>query len=219
MMPSFPIVGALIGIIWWGAAELLVFTGIHTVVAAVLLMLIPFIVAGFIHLDGYMDTSDAILSRRSREEKLRILKDPYTGAFAVIMIAILFIMQFATMFVALENGRHFRLLIIIPVISRCCSAMSVLSIKPMAQGGYVNMFRPKAAMPHRVFVLVLAACASVSAWFIAGVPGVIVAGAVILGFIASMSCAYASFKGISGDLAGFSLVVSELCGIVALAVV
>lgn len=52
------------------------------------------IITGMLHLDGFMDVCDAILSRRSKEEKLRILKDSATGAFAVIPLVILFFLQF-----------------------------------------------------------------------------------------------------------------------------
>jgi len=219
VMPFLPFVGVLIGAIWWGAAELLVLSGIHILLAAALLMLITFIAAGFIHLDGYIDTSDAILSRRSLEEKQRILKDPYSGAFAVIMVAILFILQFAAAFAVIENGKFFKLLIIIPVISRCCTAMFMLCLRPMAKGGYANLFRPAAAAPHRIFTIMLTVCAFVLSWFLAGVFGIIISGAVVLGCAIAMACASISLKGVSGDLAGFSLVAGELCGIIAMAVV
>jgi adenosylcobinamide-GDP ribazoletransferase len=53
----------------------------------------------------------------------------------------------------------------------------------------------------------------------AGIYGLIVSGAVILGFIGAMAYAYKDFKGVSGDLAGYALVISELCGLTALAVI
>ena len=37
-----------------------------------------------IHMDGFLDTMDALNSYGSREKKLEILKDSRTGAFAVI---------------------------------------------------------------------------------------------------------------------------------------
>ena len=43
-----------------------------------------------IHLDGYADTIDAISSYGDREKKLQILKDPHTGAFAVIGLCVYF---------------------------------------------------------------------------------------------------------------------------------
>lgn len=41
--------------------------------------LLPLIVSGGIHLDGLVDTADALYSRRETEKKLEILKDPHVG--------------------------------------------------------------------------------------------------------------------------------------------
>jgi adenosylcobinamide-GDP ribazoletransferase len=219
VMPCLPVVGALVGAIWWGAAELLALSGIHAALAAGLLMLIPFIAAGFIHLDGYMDTSDAVLSRRSTEEKLRILRDPHAGAFAVIMVAALFIVQFAASYAAMEGGKLFVLLPVIAVISRSGSAISILCLKTLPQSGYASMFKQGAGAGHRIVAIYFAACAFAVAWLFAGFTGIIVAAAAGLGYIVAMACAYRSMKGVSGDLAGFALVISEVCGLAALAVV
>ena len=81
----FPWVGLLIGGLclgwaWlcraWHAGEML-FAGGMT--------LLPLIVSGGIHLDGMVDTADALYSRRETEKKLEILKDPHVGAFGVIV--------------------------------------------------------------------------------------------------------------------------------------
>jgi len=221
MMAWLPAVGIVVGAAWWGAAELVVFCGLHQALAAAVLTLVPFIMAGFIHLDGYMDTSDAVLSRRPLDEKLRILKDPHTGAFAVIMIAMLFVLQFASLCAIVERSGAVILLVIIPVLSRCGSAISILSIKLLSGEGYAFLFRPAKAAPHRIMTVLLALCAFAFAWLMAGLPGVIVSAAVVVSYAAAMLCALISFKfkGVSGDLAGFSLVISEMCGLIALAVV
>ena len=94
MIACLPPVGLVIGAIWWGLASLAQ-RFLPQMLAAALIAAIPFLLTGFIHLDGYMDTSDAMLSWRNREERLRILKDSHVGSFAVVMIALLFMLQFA----------------------------------------------------------------------------------------------------------------------------
>ena len=47
-------------------------------------MAVPLLVTGGIHLDGFMDTTDARSSYGDMEKKLAILKDSHVGAFAVI---------------------------------------------------------------------------------------------------------------------------------------
>jgi len=220
VMPWLPVVGAAVGAAWYAAALLLDMLRARApdMLLAGALALAPLLVSGFIHLDGYLDTSDAVLSRRSPEEKLRILKDPHSGAFAVIMAAILFIMQFAAAYSVFAKGERFALLLAIPVMSRCCSALSILCLKPLKQEGYASMFRPTAPAAHRVVAGFEAACALALAWALAGAAGLAVLGAVALGYAAAMARAYASLRGVSGDLAGFAMVIGELSGLVALAV-
>mgnify|MGYP002511682643 CR=1 FL=1 len=84
----FPWIGAVIGgcvYIWnrlcgiWGIGN-----GARTAVGIVL----PLVITGGFHLDGFMDTMDAFHSYEPEERKLQILKDPHIGAFAVIMLAV-----------------------------------------------------------------------------------------------------------------------------------
>ena len=58
----------------------------------ILLVLIPVFVRGGIHLDGLLDTADALNSYQPRERKLEILKDSNAGAFAVITALVYFLL-------------------------------------------------------------------------------------------------------------------------------
>ena len=51
-------------------------------------ILIPVLITGGIHLDGLLDTADALSSYKTKEEKLEILKDSHAGAFALSLIHI-----------------------------------------------------------------------------------------------------------------------------------
>ena len=218
-LPCLPLVGGIVGVVWLGAAEILIISGIHTVPASAVFALVPFFATGFLHLDGYMDTSDAVLSRRPPEEKKRILKDPHTGAFAVIMLAAPFVLQFASAYAVIAGAKYLALLIAITIISRCCAAMSIFCLNIMQESGYANMFRQDMKTSQKVFVIVVAAFTAAMFLLYAGIFGLIVMLAAIIGYIAAMAYAYKDFKSVSGDLAGFAMVVSELCGLFALAVI
>ena len=56
----------------------------------VILLLISVFVTGGIHLDGLLDTADAMSSYQERERRLEILKDSHAGAFAVITCVVYF---------------------------------------------------------------------------------------------------------------------------------
>ena len=218
MLPCFPLVGAIIGALWWGAAEVLLFSGVHAVLAAAALTVFPFLATGFLHLDGYMDTSDAVLSRRSLEERLRILKDPGVGAFAVVMIAVLFLLQFAAAYAAVDGGKCFAALIAVAVLSRCCAAMALLCAKVIPGSGYANAFRQKTGTAHKIWILFLAVLGFAAACLLAGVAGLIAAVCAALGTIAATAYAYRKLEGVSGDVAGYAIALGELCGLIALAV-
>ena len=80
-MCFFPVVGVVTGLLQFGAGYvLLTYTSCGKLLFAAVMTLIPVLVTGGIHLDGYADTIDALSSWGDREKKLEILKDPpYRG--------------------------------------------------------------------------------------------------------------------------------------------
>ncbi|MCL2405940.1 MAG: adenosylcobinamide-GDP ribazoletransferase [Defluviitaleaceae bacterium] len=217
MVTLFPFIGLLIGVIWWGAGVLLTTPDLPIVMVSAVLVVVPFLVAGFIHLDGYMDTSDALLSYRPLEDKLRILKDPTVGAFAVVMLVILFLLQFAAVYTIVDGGRYLALIIAVCVISRSCSTLAIFTLRHMPTSNYTSMLGKDIGSGVVVFTGVVMAVAVGLSFFYAGPVGLMVAGTVVLGYALAMRKAYRAFDGVSGDLLGYALVISELCGLIALA--
>lgn len=89
--------------IWY---KLSAFLGVPNVSRALIFLVLPVIVTGGIHVDGYMDTSDAIHSYGDREKKLSILKDSHIGAFAVIRLLVYSAVYFAALFWMAEQGKE-----------------------------------------------------------------------------------------------------------------
>lgn len=218
VVTSFPLVGLVIGGIWWAVGLLLLWLAVPLMVTAAIMTLMPFFVAGFIHLDGYMDTSDALLSYRPLEDRLLILKDSNIGAFAAVMLGILFVLQFAAMYTVIESGKYLALLVVISVVSRCCAALSMLVLRHIPQSNFSSMLTGDIKAVHKIFIVLLAVATSIAAISYAGLPGLITLCAVILGFMLAIRAVFKSFKGISGDLLGYSLVICELCGLITLAI-
>ena len=80
----FPLVGAVTGVIGYLLLYAMEFLKFRNILKAALLAVLPVVINGGIHMDGFLDTVDAKSSYKPMEEKLKILKDPNTGAFAVI---------------------------------------------------------------------------------------------------------------------------------------
>ena len=80
----YPVVGLLIGLLLAGLAWLLAWTLLGVAVQAGLLLLAWVGISGGLHLDGVMDSCDALFAPVSVERRLAILKDVHAGAFGVI---------------------------------------------------------------------------------------------------------------------------------------
>lgn len=99
----FPLVGLTLGLVYGAAAWML--TAIPMLyswefpvhVRAALLAVLPFLLTGGIHCDGFMDTVDGIFSGRARERMLEIMKDSCTGSFAVVSFGILLLLQYTVL--------------------------------------------------------------------------------------------------------------------------
>ena len=92
---ALPLIGVVIGLaqaLWLIAANWLC---MPEMLRGAGLCLIPVLLTGGIHLDGYADTSDALASCAPPEKKQEILKDPRCGAFAVIRLGVWFVASFA----------------------------------------------------------------------------------------------------------------------------
>ena len=94
------------------------------------LVLVPVFVTGGIHVDGLLDTSDALSSWQERSRRLEILKDSHAGAFAVITAAVYFIAwygAYSQLFNSAENMRAIGILSLGFMVSRCLSGSYYLS--------------------------------------------------------------------------------------------
>ncbi|NCC43651.1 MAG: adenosylcobinamide-GDP ribazoletransferase, partial [Clostridia bacterium] len=69
-MCFFPWVGAVIGALTWAFGMFGMKIGLTEVFYTVILVLIPWLITGGIHLDGLLDTADAMSSYQERERRL-----------------------------------------------------------------------------------------------------------------------------------------------------
>ncbi len=217
MILFLPLVGIFHGFLWLAVAILLAQFNINALLASVLLSAFPFLVSGFIHFDGFMDVTDAIKSCRSKEERIKILKDPNCGSFAVISAIILFAVQFASLFVIFQN-KIFLPLIFIPTISRALSSLCVSILPPLAESQYNTNFKNKFNKLHISILFTIFFTAVLCAVFLLNKYSFTLFG-IILGYIFALKRAYSSLGGMSGDVSGFCITISEMAGLLVLALV
>ena len=205
----FPLVGAVAGffvMLWINIAYCI---GCSSIVKSAVICVIPVLVTGGIHLDGFLDTTDALCSHKSRKEKLEILKDPHTGAFAVICGLVYMILYFA-MWSDLSLNTEL-ILCIGFVLSRALSALSCVTFLGAKKSGLLYSFasasdRRMVIASSLLYTVVCVAAFIVIDWQIA----VFVCAGALAAFIVYRVVSYTQFNGITGDIAGFFLCLCEL---------
>ena len=217
----FPVVGLIIGCLWYGLFFLLGLFALPIILKAALIMLFPFIITGFLHLDGFMDTSDALLSRRPREEKLRILKDPHTGAFAVISLGVVFVLWFASIYSIMQNSNTSHiilLLVLIPILSRSISGLSLLTMKTLEQSSYATFFKKGTGIAQKIALVIISIFACAFMVYFAGIRGLTVCCVMLFVLCISVFNAKHELGGISGDVAGYALIMAETAAVFTMAI-
>lgn len=202
MLACLPLIGLIVGGIWALCAWLGSF--LPQPLAALLCAATPWLITGFMHLDGYMDVCDAVLSRRDLETRQRILKDSHCGAFAVICLALLVLCQWAV-FLSAEALPPWPLTLI-PAASRACAALAVLTLRPMSTSQYSAMTRGGAPVVFAAIVLAAVCGLSVLLW-----DSFAPLAAAVCYWLAAWY-AFRQLDGMSGDVSGFALTIAELGG-------
>ena len=209
---AFPLIGALIGLACWLWVRLCVFLALPAILRGAGLCILPVLLTGGIHLDGFADTWDARSSHASPERKREILKDPHAGAFAVIHLCLYFVVDFA-LWTAMENYRALAVGLLF-CLSRALSGLA-LTVFPLAPGSGLARSFAEAADRRRVrTVLLFVAVALALGLILCGAWTAVLAAALV--FAAYYRMATKQFEGLSGDLAGWFLQTAELWMLAAL---
>jgi adenosylcobinamide-GDP ribazoletransferase len=114
----YPLVGLLIGLLLSGIAGVLAWTPLGVPVQAGLLLLLWVWVSGGLHLDGVMDSCDALFAPVGVERRLAILKDVHAGAFGVIGLFFVLGLKWALLADLLERSAVWPALLLAPVWGR-----------------------------------------------------------------------------------------------------
>ncbi|HCX65710.1 MAG TPA: adenosylcobinamide-GDP ribazoletransferase [Eubacteriaceae bacterium] len=154
-MKLIAFVGMVVGGVLYMAARLT--ESFDPPVTAVFLIVVSLFLTGGIHLDGYMDSLDGMLSNRPKEEVFQIMKDSRVGAFGAIGMVLLLLVYFVFFqFVS------FTALLLMPVVGRGCAVLSASMTRYAKEnkqlgGRFVDDMTFKDFLWTFIFALLLAA--------------------------------------------------------------
>ncbi|MEA4813056.1 MAG: adenosylcobinamide-GDP ribazoletransferase [Anaerolineaceae bacterium] len=199
----FPLIGALMGALLAG-----VYYGLQLIfplpVSAVLATIFWVFLSGGLHLDGLADSCDGLLNASSPERRLEIMKDPRLGSFGGIGLVLAIFLR-----VVLLNSIPIQeIFFALPLAAALGRWMLILAaLQPMARPGglgdaFAKGLKQDTWMPAALTVIFLVV--------LGGWKGIVGALLAHLLAIAVFSFAKRRLGGMTGDVFGLTVEISEL---------
>lgn len=205
----FPWVGAVVGAAVWGFCAAADALELGTVCTSLIGAAIPLTITGGFHLDGFMDAMDAFCSCGERERKLEILKDAHIGAFSVIM-TLLCGLFYVSAFSEIRQGADLAVFCCGFTLARTLSALSLLYLPRAGKNGLLATFAGAAdrSVVRVVLWVYLVLCAA-GMLCIKPLTGGLVLAASAGCFLYYRQRSIRELGGITGDMAGYFVVLCE----------
>ncbi|MGM7636742.1 adenosylcobinamide-GDP ribazoletransferase [Bacillus sp. Hm123] len=210
VLRMFPLFGLLRGLlyasIFWALLE---WSPLSQLGNAFLLWLLPIIWTGGLHLDGWIDTSDAFFSYRDRERRLEILKDSRVGAFGVLSLIIFLAARFLFFYelVAFGDSQLAFVIGLIPFYSQMVMGLLLNGTPPAKKEGLAYYFQQgkdaTLALRYSVWLLVMGVIIVAISQALATFLIFTAITAIFFLFVRRSTMKH--FGGITGDLLGASL--------------
>jgi adenosylcobinamide-GDP ribazoletransferase len=196
-------IGAVVGLVWWGASA--AWRG--PLVPAALAVVADLAVTGLLHVDGLADSADGLLGHLSRERRLEVMSGPEIGAFGLAVTVVVLVVRVASLAqlrpeVALVAGLW--------CLSRSVMVGAMLVV-PYARGagGLAAAFLGGGrAVPGLAAAAGVAAGAAL-AILSGGAPAAAGVGAGVLLPVGLLMLARRRLGGFTGDVLGASVLLSE----------
>ena len=199
-------IGCLLSFLYLAAGKIF-----SDALVAVTLVAGSILVTGAIHLDGLADCADAFYGKRSKEERLRILKDPRIGTMGSAAIGISLLARFATLSTLVGPT----VLLALPVMTAFSRTTILIALRllPYARkrGGIIS--QPSNRSLHSTSALALAVSVVFAVAILLPVP-TLLAFLALAGF---WRLSWNRIGGCTGDVLGASIEIAEIVFLVALA--
>lgn len=182
---------------------------LHSITYGILMIVFPVFLTGGIHMDGFLDTEDALHSHLGKEERLRILKDVHTGAFALIAASVYFLLSLGA-YMNLSEKNLVSICLVFPV-SRMMTGLLLFLLPQARTSGMLKNLMEGWNKKSSLWVLGIGLFLSVVLLLGQGRGGIGVLFGAVAALVHFRYLVVKKFGGITGDLCGYFLQVSELC--------
>lgn len=209
MYSLFPSIGASIGAI----SCLLLYFEWSPLMTGFGIVLLGILFSGGLHMDGFIDTSDAFFSYRDRVKRFEVLDDPRVGAFGVMAVVLLIVGKVIIVAEVLATDTfHWVFVLLIPFFSRATLVMLFGLTRSAKDSGLAYFFKEK--MDSSRLILATACNLFVGLFVIGWLTNAMIALTFAVVFVLCI-CVFRNwvmknFGGVTGDLLGASVEISEV---------
>ncbi|MGN0334593.1 MAG: adenosylcobinamide-GDP ribazoletransferase [Lachnospiraceae bacterium] len=205
----FPMIGMVIGAVVLGFGVLTKGICTNALFPAAGFVVLPILISGGIHMDGFADTVDALSSNQPMERKLEILKDSHAGAFSMIVLCCYFLAA-----AGIWSEMPSELLPVAAVsytLSRALSGFAMVTFPHAKTSTLLAAFADGAKKKNVRITMIgyILCCAGVMLYLnpYYGIAGILGAAAALFYYYHTVK---KNFGGITGDLAGFFVQICEV---------
>jgi len=128
-----------LGLALAGCAGLLARMNLEPLSIDIVLVVLLAVFTGGMHLDGLADTADALFSGKTKDEMLRIMREPHTGVMGTLGIIIAILLKIAFLF-SIDRRMLASSLILMCVLSRWSMVTTIFLFPYARQDGKAKIF-------------------------------------------------------------------------------
>lgn len=202
----FPLIGLVIGLLLWAVQSLAAYF-FPPLLTGALIVLAWVALTGGLHLDGLADCCDGLLATTSRERRLEILRDPRVGSFGALGLILILLLKTLAAGMVMPVA-----LLIAPVWARWLLLWAAR--QPQARPGGMGASFAAGVTPE---VILVAGALPVLLLFFADWRGLVGVGLATLAMLGLVRLARNRIGGVTGDLYGLVVEVSEVVILLAFA--
>lgn len=204
----FPLTGLIVGAIGGGAFWLAVYADCSVELSAILAVITLVTITRGFHHDGLADVADASFGGYTIEDRLRIMKDPHVGSFAVLAL----ILAAALEVQAIANLTPNQALVVMPVaglLSRLAVIWPMLWLPYAKPNGLGKLFSKSAG--H--YLITLITSCGLAQLLVGPISACLITLVIVIALAVSWF-AKQRFGGMTGDVCGCIIISCEIATLI-----
>lgn len=210
----YPVVGLIIGLLLAAIARLANIEGefVSGSIVAAIVLLFWILVTGAIHLDGLADSADAwIGGLGDKERTLAIMKDPYCGPAAVVVLIAVLLAKFSALQILTTHSQWMPLILAL-VLSRSAVLLLFITTPYVRENGLGSVISSNISRKQAWIVLLLV---TAGVFILAGTAAICMLGAILMTFFLLRKAMMHRIGGSTGDTSGALIELTEMTVLIA----